>query len=229
MAEGDAFLSAEADLQRIRRIQDQAWEWIIRLQPEIALKLLRPINKDVEEREGTFEWARQPFLIARAYAAKNDEVAEDHFNYAIGRIARLPACDQQFSLLVHKCFGKYLFEKRKYVAARKQYERVEQLAMAYGLAEELAQTHLRIIEVGIKVAQNRKEQQDFELFKNAASSKCCTFEHQYKAWMEHERGTQAMAADSQFMRSSMPLDQKYFEGLLDSTSENEDEKKDGDN
>lgn len=220
MAERDSLLSFDRDLQRIGRIQDQAWEWIVGLEPELALKLLRGINIEVEERAGTFEWARQPFLVAKAYAAKNDEVAEHFFNDAIKRIAKLPACDPQFSLLVHKCFGKYLSVKRKFPAARKQYECAEQLAMAYGPSEELAQMHLRIIEVGYQIANNEKEQQDFELFKNVAYTTHCTFEHQYRAWMQHERGLEATAANSQFMRSSMPLDAEYFKRLLDLTSDN---------
>jgi len=219
MAERDV-VSTNPELLRIRGIQDKALEWIVAGEPDTALSLLRGVNQEVEETKGTFEWARQPLLVARAYAVKNHEVAEHFFNDALERTAQLSDSDPQHSLLVHKCFGKYLFGKNKFRAARKQFELAEQVLMVLAESEQLAQMHLRIIEVGYRISNDERQQQDFELFKKVAYNGHCTSEHQYRAWMKHEQGFEATAGGSVSMRYSMPLEAAYFKRLLDSTAEN---------
>jgi hypothetical protein len=155
-------VSADLEIQRIRSNQESAWELIVRLEADRALSLLEEIHKEVEEREGTLEWARQPFLLAKAYAAVNHRVAEVLFQDAIYRKSKLSACDPQHSLLVHKSFGKYLFGKKRFREAQRQNELAEQIAIAFGPSEELYQAHLRIIETRARIERDGTQQRNIE-------------------------------------------------------------------
>jgi hypothetical protein len=219
MSEGDV-VSGDHKLPKVKHDQDFALELIIGEQSELALSLLENTDKDLQAYEGSFEWARQPFLVARAYAVKHERPAEFFFKEALRRKSKLSACDPHHSLLVHKSFGRYLFETSKFREALKQYEAAEVVAMALGPSEELDQLQLRIIDTRHRVSNDRVEQKNFAVFKSVAVNMRCSFAHQRRAWMKHEELLQETIGEAVFMRTTQVLDAAYFRQLLASTREN---------
>lgn len=220
MSEADP-VSHESKLLRIRHNQEFALELIIGSQPDPALSILDKIDKDVQDCEGSLEWARQPFLVARAYALDNHRVAESFYKDAIERESKLSTSDSQHSFLLHKSYGRYLFGKKKFRSALKEYEFAERVGMVLGPSEELAHLHIRIIATKYQISDNQVQARNLELFRKVAVERQCTFVHQHRAWLKHERSVQNAATEAAFMRDTGLLDVAYFRHLLDSTRDDE--------
>jgi tetratricopeptide (TPR) repeat protein len=218
MFNGEA-LSAEARLEKIRRDQTFALELITGDQGDQALALLAQIEDALQEFEGSLEWAKQPFLLARAYALSNHRAAESFFKEAINRNSKLANSDPLHGFGVHKSFGRYLFGFRRYREALKQYETAERIALALGPSEELDQLHLRIIETKLHINNDVKAQKNFEILKSV--SRECTPSHQHRAWIKHEQLRQDTVSEALFLRETQILDAAYFKHLLESTRETE--------
>lgn len=208
----------DLELERIKHIQEQVLRKLERSDisdPEAALNLLKSIQDPVERRQGTAVWAWQEFLFAKVLATKNDAAAELSFDAALKRTRKLSNPDLRLSLLCHKSFGKFLSMRKQRLGAQREYEAAEQLAMQLGLAEELADVHLKMIELALG-KNGKRDQRNFETFKKVARRKGCTMEHQHRAWVVHIERLSDTQDRSLYMRDSVEFDEPYFQELLDS-------------
>src|SRR5438034_1306204 len=99
-----------SELDKVRQVIQLARTLINQQKPGLAREHLRKIKHEVEDHQGTPEWAEHPLLVAETYGGEQYEFAqfaETHFKQARERIVKLadPSPELEFRLMEH--FGDF--------------------------------------------------------------------------------------------------------------------------
>jgi hypothetical protein len=109
--------------------------------------------------------AERALDIAEDLARSNDGSADTAYERA-ERLA-IRAADPELLLRMHDGFGRFLGRQRAFARARRQFRKAEQTAQTLGREEDVARLEIRIVEMGIELAGDKKKGFFFKNFKKA--------------------------------------------------------------
>ena len=209
--------STGSNLSNVRQTLDLARSAINRQQPEDAVELLKTIRDDVECTEGGPLAAEHRLLIAEAYAARGNPVADSIFAEALELIGNLEVRRPDLELRSNEHLADYLvrFAGRP-SAARERYETAKRIAVEQRLREDGDRIQLKLIPIALQTDHDEPGLKNFGTFKRAASHGHFTRQVQLAAWYQYEGQADAFQRGLQFARNKTVVSEEYFRHILES-------------
>jgi len=206
----------DPNLSNIRQTLDLARSAINQQQPEDAMELLRIVRDDVERAGGSFA-AEHRLLLADAYAAKGNPVADSLFEEALELIGNLEPRRPDLELRANDHFAGHLVRFGSRSAARERYEMAKRVAVQERLGEEAtARIQLKLVPIALETDHDDIGLENFATFKRAASQGHFTSQVQLAAWHQFCGQTDASQQGLRFARNKAVVPEAYFRHILES-------------
>ncbi len=205
------------DAGKIQRNLELARSAVNAGKPERAIELVSSMGLDGEQAGFERFWAESRLVLAEAYMAKRDAVAETFFEEAMASIASLS--EQKESLLEQRANEHYADYLSNFAGcrskARPMYDRAKQLAVVNHLDEDTARIQLKI-ELLELIIDSHPELENFQMFKGVAERGEFTYQGQLAAWMQYKGALPETFRGLKFARKKNAVSSEYFLSLLNS-------------
>ncbi len=203
------------DRGKIQRILDLARAANNQQNPDQAIALIGKLGLDGSEEGLEREWAESRLILAEAYTAKGDQLAETLFEETFELLAQFSIPQVIPEIRAHEHFGDYLrrFAKRPSLA-RQHYDNAKAKAVDLHMEEDSARIQLKIETIELAMDQS-PEAANFATLKRVAKQWGYTCAEQLAAWLHHKG--QAVRHDQglTFARNREQAGEQYFKYLLD--------------
>jgi hypothetical protein len=208
--------SSDSNHSHIRQTLDLARSALNGQQPEDAMELLRTVGDDVE-RVGGAVAAEHRLLLADAYAANGNPVADSLFEEALGLIESLEPRCPDLELRANDHFGGHLVCFGSRSAARERYETAKRIAIQERLgAEVTARIQLKLVQIALETDHDEIGLKNFATFKRAASQGHFTRQVQLIAWHQYCGQLNASQLGLRYGRNKAIVSEAYFKHILES-------------
>jgi tetratricopeptide (TPR) repeat protein len=195
---------------------------INRQEPDQAIAQLRSVRDKIDRHERTSVWSEYALLLAEAYAAKNDRAAEDFFEDALSRVARVPDANAELRFRIHRSYGAFFSRRKLWAEALRQYRLAERLAIECGMREESAEVSLKIVEAQLQINKH-PQLGSLYVLRRVGYRRHCTAERLLSTWQLHQGRSDEVQAQSIFLRHTTAPSEAYFEELIDEADREPDE------
>jgi hypothetical protein len=204
------------DNPSLRHFLDLARNEINRQHPDLALGYLQQIRSEIEDLEGRPIWAEHHLLLAEAYAAKCDAVAESLFEEVFERLPSLQGKLPRLELLAHEHFGDLLLHLAgRRSVARDHFEEAKKIAIKENLREENSRIELKLTNIYLEM-DNDPEIPNFKSFRRVANNGGYTYQVQLASWQRHYMGQQQLSVGLRHARKRNLASDEYFADILES-------------
>lgn len=141
-------------------------------------------------------------------------MADEFFNEALRRIAKLHAGNGVLALRAHKNYGKFLATRSRCLSrARQQLEYAKQLAVTSRLDEECADISLKMEQVDLDERKDPRRK-TFKLLKGKGYRLHATSKQVLAAWHQYLGNMEAASEGLGFARDEQPPSETYLDNLL---------------
>src|SRR4029077_17929640 len=203
------------DVEKIRRILHLAKAANNQQNPDQAIALIETLR--LAESEGLEkDWADSQLILAEAYTAKGDQLAETLFEETFELLAQFSPPEITLEIRAHEHFGDYLrrFAKRPSLA-HEPYEHAKSRAVDLHIcAEDIARIQLKIEAIELAMDQS-PEAENFASLKRVAKKWGYTCAEQLAAWLHHKGQADDHDQGLRFARNREQAGEQYFKYLLD--------------
>jgi len=204
------------DAGKIQRTLELARNAVNTSKPDSAIELVSSLGLDGEQEGFERFWADSRLVLAEAYMAKRDGVAETFFEEALTSIAALAERDSMLELRANEHYADYL---SNYIGcrskARPRYDLAKQLAVENHLDEDIARIQLKIELLELTI-DTHVELENFRIFKGVAERGGFRHQDQLAAWMQYKGTLPEAFRGLKFARKKNEVSPQYFISLLES-------------
>jgi len=200
---------------KILRILDLARAANNQQNPDQAIALIGKLGLDVAELALERERAEARLILAEAYTAKGDPLAETLFEETFELLSHLSIQQTTLEIRAHEHFGDYLrcFAKRPSLA-RQHYENAKAKAVDLHMEEDIARIQLKIETIELAMDKS-PEAANLATLKRVAKQWGFTCAEQLAAWLHHKGEVTRQDQGLRFARNKGQSDERYFKYLLD--------------
>lgn len=204
------------DAEKIQRNLELARNAINGGKPDRAIELISCLGLDGEQEGFERFWAESRLVLAEAYMAKRNAVAETYFEETRAAIRNLPEKYLPLELRANEHYADYL---SNFVGCRSKarplYDLAKHLAVTNRMDEDVARIQLKIELLELTI-DNHPELENFQLFKSEAERGGFIYQYQLAAWMQYKGALPETFQGLRFARKKNSVPPQYFRSLLES-------------
>jgi hypothetical protein len=209
-------MQSPLDAGKIQRTLELARNAVNTGKPDSAIELVSSLGLDGEQEGFERFWADSRLVLAEAYMAKRNAVAETFFEEALASIASLPEKDPLLEQRANEHYADYL---SNFVGcrskARPKYDLAKQLAVENHSDEDIARIQLKIELLELTI-DGHVELGNFQVFKGVAERGGFRHQDQLAAWMQYKGTLPEAFRGLKFARKKNEVSPQYFISLLES-------------
>ncbi len=209
-------MKSPLDAGKIQRTLELARNAVNTGKPDSAIELVSSLGLDGDQEGFERFWADSRLVLAEAYMAKRNGVAETFFEEALAAIAALPERDPLLEQRANEHYADYL---SNFVGcrskARPRYDLAKQLAVENHLDEDIARIQLKIELLELTI-DGHVELENFQMFKGLAERGGFTHQDQLATWMQYKGILPEAFRGLKFARKKNEVSPQYFLSLLES-------------
>jgi hypothetical protein len=200
---------------KVQRILDLARAANNQQNPEQAIALIRSLELDGSQVRLERERVESRLILAEAYTAKGNQLADALFEETFELLSRLSIPEVTLEIRSHEHFADYLrcFAKRPSLA-RQHYEYAKVRAVNLRMEEDSARIQLKIETIELGMDQS-PEAGNFATLKRVAKQGGYTCAEQLAAWLNHKGQAAHHDRGLAFARNRGQAGEQYFKYLLD--------------